>query len=735
MWTLLNLKMQFLRMFISVLVLGSVTSTGHRYFRSDFDLFPELPLGVPNSVNPVCRQQSELFVDNLKNFTLWAHEMWDSTAKASTGVLRGNIFQMGHFEQCTTAQAPFETQYCLGTVTMHVPSLENPERDHLAIHYDPMDSVLDTLYRYKDITKQPRDTVNLGWCVPASCTLQELQSSLNKYVQNADTPLKNKNVTFTANIEKEFCSRKSDKQFYTPADYSFGLLTFIFIILVILSTTYDFQSKKSKSDEKAKKKTLRQKLLLSFSARANFTEMTHMETTNPDLNILYGLRTISILVIIMDHRFGVFTSSALMNFNYVEQQYRSPFASIIFHGDLFVDTFFLLSGLLVAYGLLTQFDKKMVNPGFIVFLRYIRLTPVYAFVIFYYATVFNYTGKGPLWKVIAGADSEDCKKNWWTNLLYINNYVNPDHMCMTHAWYLPCDFHYFIIAVGICILIKKEKKLGLSSLLTTTLISMAIPFILTVVYHRPPTLMFYPDFLKAPKVHTDFLLTYSKSHTRATPYFVGMLGGYLYYKLKGRNYHVCRRKSLLIVALSLCSLAAAVFSGAAFYDPYHPYNPYTSGAYAGLHRALWALGTIGLMYVASYGHASLISKVLSWSPWIPLSKLQYGAYLIHMQFQLRSAASFMNPRYITYFDLISLAASDMVMAFICALALYLMIEAPFRKIFKELLMPKREAKSEKLEESNQHNGSAITVSTLDSCDISRVPNHHHNNSSVEDSKL
>lgn len=64
--------------------------------------------------------------------------------------------------------------------------------------------------------------------------------------------------------------------------------------------------------------TLPQKLALAFSARANFTEMAHLETTNADLNILYGLRTIAILVIIMDHRFGTFTSSALINFNYVE---------------------------------------------------------------------------------------------------------------------------------------------------------------------------------------------------------------------------------------------------------------------------------------------------------------------------------------------------------------------------------------------------------------------------------
>ncbi|XP_030745923.1 nose resistant to fluoxetine protein 6-like [Sitophilus oryzae] len=720
--------------FVTLCVLKSVSSV----FQKDFDLFPELPTGVPDTENELCKLHSDLFVESLKNFTLWAHEMWDATAKSSTGILRGNTFQMGHFEQCLSAKAPFETKYCMATVTMHVPRLEKPDRDVLSIDFDGADSVLDRLYRYKDVTQQARDTVNFGWCIPASCSLHDLELSLNRYLNTIDVPLEKKNISYTAFIKPEFCTRAYEKQHYNNADYSFGLITLILAVLVLISTTYDYQTKKPKSDEKPVKKTLGQKMILAFSARLNFVEMTHKETTNDDLNILYGLRTIAIMVIIMDHRFGTFTSSALINFNYVEIQYRAPFACVLFHGDLFVDSFFLLSGLLVAYGLLSQFDKRMVNPGFIVFLRYIRLTPIYAFVIFYYATVFDYTGNGPLWKIIAGADSNDCKQNWWINLLYLNNYINPDHMCMTHAWYLPCDFHYFIIAIGICLLIKKEKKVGLSALFTIIIISMVIPFILTVVYKRPAMLMFYPEFLTGPKVHPDFLLTYVKSHTRATPYFIGMFAGYLYYKLKGKDTHICKTKSIFIVLLSLISVAAAVLCGAVFYNPYHPYNPYESGAYAALHRPLWALGSIGIMFVASYGHASFITKILTWSPWIPLSKLQYGAYLIHMQFQLRSAAKFMSPKYISYFDLISLSFSDMVLAFLSALCLYLMIEAPFRKIFKELLMPKREPKKPKHQNEISESGTTTLRDSAIENGIIYRNNHAYNGNNVNveaDSRL
>lgn len=116
---------------------------------------------------------------------------------------------------------------------------------------------------------------------------------------------------------------------------------------------------------------------------------------------------------------------------------------------------------------------------------------------------------------------------------------------MAHSWYLPCDFHYFIIATFVCLLIKKDKKLGLGSLVVITVVAMVVPFVITIVYERPALLHFYPEFLTGPKIHPDFKLTYTKTHTRATPYCIGMFAGYIYYKLKGSNKHVCRVRVVL----------------------------------------------------------------------------------------------------------------------------------------------------------------------------------------------
>lgn len=116
------------------------------------------------------------------------------------------------------------------------------------------------------------------------------------------------------------------------------------------------------------------------------------------------------------------------------------------------------------------------------------------------------------------------------------------------------------------------------------------------------------------------------------------------------NFFFFQKKSLVIMTASIILILGSILTGAVFYNPYHPYNALESGLYSALHRVAWALGSIGLLYVASFGHAIPLNRILTWSPWIPLSKLIYSAYLIHMQFQLRAAAQFRNPQKIGYFD-------------------------------------------------------------------------------------
>jgi hypothetical protein len=53
-----------------------------------------------------------------------------------------------------------------------------------------------------------------------------------------------------------------------------------------------------------------------------------------------------------------------------------------------------------------------------------RLTPVYAIMVALAASWFNHLGSGPMWNHIVSSETEDCRQNWWYNLLYLNNYIN-----------------------------------------------------------------------------------------------------------------------------------------------------------------------------------------------------------------------------------------------------------------------------------------------------------------------
>lgn len=49
--------------------------------------------------------------------------------------------------------------------------------------------------------------------------------------------------------------------------------------------------------------------------------------------------------------------------------------------------------------------------------------------LFYNGLIISSTGEGPFWKRhVTIRYEKHCTSNWWTNLLYINNYVNPSEM-------------------------------------------------------------------------------------------------------------------------------------------------------------------------------------------------------------------------------------------------------------------------------------------------------------------
>lgn len=44
------------------------------------------------------------------------------------------------------------------------------------------------------------------------------------------------------------------------------------------------------------------------------------------------------------------------------------------------------------------------------------------------ATWLRHISRGPYWDKVIGYEYRNCRKNWWTNLLYLNNYIDRENM-------------------------------------------------------------------------------------------------------------------------------------------------------------------------------------------------------------------------------------------------------------------------------------------------------------------
>ncbi|XP_017303765.1 uncharacterized protein LOC103519645, partial [Diaphorina citri] len=72
-------------------------------------------------------------------------------------------------------------------------------------------------------------------------------------------------------------------------------------------------------------------------------------------------------------------------------------------------------------------------------------------------------------------ESNRCLKNWWTNFLYINNFVDPENMCLLQSWYLTADFQMFLFSIPVLYFIIQNPPWRVPVLGGVLAVSVALP--------------------------------------------------------------------------------------------------------------------------------------------------------------------------------------------------------------------------------------------------------------------
>eukprot|EP00058_Branchiostoma_floridae_P025415 XP_002610905.1 hypothetical protein BRAFLDRAFT_91501 [Branchiostoma floridae] len=393
------------------------------------------------------------------------------------------------------------------------------------------------------------------------------------------------------------------------------------------------------------------RFFLSFSVYSNTKKVFNTYQPPGQLPALHGIRVISTLWIIYGHTDSFASASATINNREKVEFYSEWWAFIRLSMDKSVDTFLLLSALLVSYLFMKQLKKNGGSfTGKDLLLHYLhrywRLTPVYAFLIMIYACLLDYMGTGPAWKNFGTG----CDTYFWPNLLYINNWFGGGLECFGWAWYLGVDMQLYVIAPGLLILLY--KMLG----------------------------------------QEYFTTVYTVTFTRMGPYMVGLLMGYILFKTDRKVPNTRRTKVLMLLGWVLASSTALLFVVLVDQSP----------AFVTFDRTMFSYAVAWVVFACSVGYGGIITEFLSWSGWVPLSRLTYTAYLVHpiimhvYVMSLKALLLYSATNWWFYFIAYSF------MAFLCGFVASIMVEFPFFGLEK-LIFPQRRGRDRSKASNNVTN--------------------------------
>ena len=596
-----------------------------------------------------CSQELLQFWEDLDNKSQAAY--LDSFGKVGAGILTGNVAYLGYYDQCIDigntdyCRFPFEVTLTTTTVSSAA-SVTIP--------------------------------VEIGMCFPSSCNAMDFYNLFSNVAFYSKSVIDINAITYAVNVmaSMEYTAVLCPWRDLRWTNSSIAVLTVcvLLIVLVIIGTTVDAslwligdvlpklhlpetepqkavtypttcncEVKHSINEDephaKHKPKTSQtvtekhfvefiKDLMLSFSLYRTIPAIMATHQPASAVTSINGIRVISMFWIILGHTFALGNLHPHYGFKNIQEisetVYKHFFFQVVSNIDFAVDSFFVLSGVLLSYLSIKEIDRHQGKFPFLSFYvhRLLRLSPAYYLSVFLQFKVLPHVGSGPLWFV---DDVSNCEKYWFTNILYINNFY-PTLMfnsCHIPTWYLANVMQFFIISPVFLLLLHHCWKIGFATIGGTMLASIAIIGILAGIKNLNANLL-QGDML------TNMSIIYEKPYCRINAYFIGILLGFVLYKeWKVRSnlwILVCFYSLMWIIAISCC--LTIVFGQYKTWNG-HPFTKAENIMYLMFSRTVYSTGVALMIYSCHNGFGGAINKFLSCSFWVPLSHLNFTAYLFH----------------------------------------------------------------------------------------------------------
>ena len=447
---------------------GDIKQLGQGVLQTLVKSFPHV---LSNStMKYTCVNDTGKLLSDIVNFKMYALQFLDAEGKLPEGVFQGGQYWVGDYQKCHSIKSDlnefthqsFKGKYFTLAVTINSGPLK----------------ALGEIY--------------MGLCLPDSCDKNDVKEVGETVLEMVGT--KALSVDFVV---------EDDKISVDSVAIAFFVVTGIVVVLVLLGTAVELSpfvmNGKTVHPSDAKengevsmgfkggtnklpntvmehdtrlvtnKSNKLKEFLLCFSFINNTKKLLSTRTAKGPLACLNGMRVVSMWWVIQGHVY-LFSQSNSNNVVYARTVIQRFTFQAILNGAYSVDTFFFLSGLLVAYLTMKEYKEKgKMNWIYYFCHRYWRLTPLYGYLILTLIVVGMWFPGGPFQWLSTSPHGplyhrhNSCRTYWWANLIYINNFY-PNYgnglECFGWSWYLANDMQFYIFICPIIILLYMYRKLA-----------------------------------------------------------------------------------------------------------------------------------------------------------------------------------------------------------------------------------------------------------------------------------
>jgi peptidoglycan/LPS O-acetylase OafA/YrhL len=369
-----------------------------------------------------------------------------------------------------------------------------------------------------------------------------------------------------------------------------------------------------------------------------------------------GLRALALLWTMAFHSVWIAGLRVGASHDEVTALFTAPGWRLVMRADFAVDIFFVLSGYLLALGLLRERARAgTVDVRGFYRRRFFRLAPVYYVLIVVTAA-------------LARIDVD-----WsWANVLFVNNYLPLAHEFMPWSWSLALEVQ-FCLALPLLFLVSERGFVPLAVGLIVA--GMAIRAWAALRHGIALPIAGHP-LLDGPRYHAYFDYVYQPSHTRFGAFLCGAIAAHGVHSGWAARWFAARphgaRTALLlsfVVMATLIALPAA--------DPGARWPTAAGLAYLALFPTLFSAAASVLLLAALGGWSRPLTRFLSAPGFHPIAQLSYATFLAHPLIMFVGSFTLLGPEPLGLGARAGLYVGYVAVSFVVAAGLHVVVEAPF----------------------------------------------------------